>query len=297
MKWKTKFTDLTGCKYPIIMGAFAGLGKPRFAAPVSEAGALGIITSHNYRTLKVFESALEKMEELNKPYGINFTIMPPQLKHSLLAGFDFHKYLDVALKNKFEHLVLVSTSAYKGTQYGKRVKENGKVWLHKCATMKHALSADKYNPDFIVIVGLEGTGFKNEIQNTTLINNTVAKRLLKNASPIAAGGIGDARGFLACLMMGASAVCLGTSLMWTKECPTSNKFKERMIKQDPFDGDFHKKIFHLSTKDSPIYSMAIGLLEKEKEIPTIKEFIEKMILDAEDIVKKIGFTQDEIIFY
>ncbi|NHI94060.1 MAG: nitronate monooxygenase [Candidatus Lokiarchaeota archaeon] len=295
MKWKTKFTDLTGCKYPIIMGAFAGLGKPHFAAPVSEAGALGIITSHNYRTLKVYEAALEKMEELQKPYGINFSIRPPVKEGAFLAGFDFDKYLDVALKNKFEHLVLVSTSAYKGAKYGKRARENGKIWLHKCATMKHALSADKDKPDFIVIVGLEGTGFKNKIQNTTLINNTMAKRLLQNASPIAAGGIGDARGFLSCLMMGASAVCLGTSLMATKECPTSDRFKERMLNQDPFEEEFHKKIFHLTTKDSPIYSMAIGFLDKN--IPTIKEFIEKMISDAEEILKKIGFQQNEIRFY
>ncbi|MHA1766286.1 MAG: NAD(P)H-dependent flavin oxidoreductase [Promethearchaeota archaeon] len=294
MIWKTKFTDLTGCKYPLLMGAFAGLGKPKFAAPVSEAGALGIITSHNYRTLKVYESALEKMEELQKPYGINFSISPPGHAQSFLADINYDKYLDIALKNKFEHLVLVSTSAYKGDRYGKRAQENGKVWLHKCATIKHALSADSYGPDFIVTVGLEGTGFKNKVQNTTLINMTMTKKLFKNASPIAAGGIGDARGFLACLMMGASAVCLGTSLMATKECPTSNRFKQKMLDQDPLDEDFHKKIFHLSTKDSPIYSMAIGLIDK---VVSIKEFIDKMISDAESILKSTGFNQNEIKFY
>jgi len=275
------------------MGAFAGLGKPKFAIPVSKAGCLGIVTSHNYRTLTKYEAALDKMEEIKKPYGINFSIAPPGHERVFLQEKDYQKYLDVALKDKYEHLRLVSTSAYKGSNIGKRVKEAGKVWLHKCATMKHALSIEKYGPDFIVIVGLEGTGFKNKFQNTTLINMTMAKKLFKVSKPIATGGIGDARGFLAGLMMGASAVCLGTSLMITEECPVSDKFKQRMIDQDPFDEEFYPKIFHMSTKDSPIYSMSVGFLDK---IVPVKDFIEKIIIDSEDILKNIGFKDDVIQF-
>ena len=291
MIWKTSFTELVGVKYPIIMGAFAGLGKPKFAIPVSKAGCLGIVTSHNYRTLTKYEAALEKMEETKKPYGINFSIAPPGHERVFLQENQYQKYLDVALKDKFEHLKLVSTSAYKGANIGKRVKEAGKIWLHKCATMKHALSIEKHAPDFIVIVGLEGTGFKNEFQNTTLINMTMAKKLFKVAKPVAAGGVGDAHGFLSCLMMGASAVCLGTSLMITEECPVSDKFKQRMVDQDPFDEQFYPKIFHMSTKDSPIYSMAVGFLDK---VVPVKGFIEKLINDAEKILKEIGF-KDEIL--
>jgi len=275
------------------MGAFAGLGKPEFAIPVSKAGGLGILTSHNYRTLTKYKVALEKMEEMKKPYGINFSIAPPGHQRVLHEEKDYQKYLDIALQDKFEHLKLVSTSAYKGAAIGERVKEAGKVWLHKCATMKHALSIEKYNPDFIVIVGLEGTGFKNKFQNTTLINMTMAKKLFKVAEPIAAGGIGDSHGFLACLIMGASAVCLGTSLMITEECPISDKYKQRMIDQDPFDEEFHPKIFHLSNKDSPIYSMAVGFLDK---IVSVKEFIDKLINDSEKILKEMGFKDDIIKF-
>jgi len=53
MKWKTKFTEMTGVKYPLIMAAFARWGSVDFAAAFSNAGGLGIITSLNI-SLKKF---------------------------------------------------------------------------------------------------------------------------------------------------------------------------------------------------------------------------------------------------
>ena len=49
MIWKTRITQMTKTKFPIIMGALAGLGKGRFAASFSNAGGLGIITALNYK--------------------------------------------------------------------------------------------------------------------------------------------------------------------------------------------------------------------------------------------------------
>jgi enoyl-[acyl-carrier protein] reductase II len=64
MKWTTKITKLTGIKYPVIMGAFAGIGRAKFAAAFSNAGGLGIITALNFSKLKKFKEELELMEEL-----------------------------------------------------------------------------------------------------------------------------------------------------------------------------------------------------------------------------------------
>ena len=49
MIWKTKITPITKTKYPLIMAAFAGLGKTKFASSFSNAGGLGIITALNYK--------------------------------------------------------------------------------------------------------------------------------------------------------------------------------------------------------------------------------------------------------
>lgn len=45
MEWKTRITELFGCKYPILEGAMSGIGKAEFAAAVSNAGAHATITA------------------------------------------------------------------------------------------------------------------------------------------------------------------------------------------------------------------------------------------------------------
>ncbi|MHA1231117.1 MAG: NAD(P)H-dependent flavin oxidoreductase [Candidatus Helarchaeota archaeon] len=289
IKYKTPFTKMTGVEYPIIMGAFAGLGKAEFAAPVSEAGGLGIITAHNFRTLKKFKQELEKMQSLtSKPFGVNFSIGPP-IEHfaRLMKEDDFMPYVEAAIDFGVKTM---TTSAYKAKKIGDRLHEAGCVWIHKCATLTHAISAEKHGADFVVIVGLEGTGFKNPMQNTTLINMTVAKRILKT-NLIAAGGIADARGFLAALMMGASAVCFGTLLMATTECPASESFKiKKLVEMRGYDDeDFYKKIYHLSLRDSPVPSMAVALID---DIVPIKERIGRILVEAEKILRKWGITDD-----
>ena len=276
--------------YPIIMGAFAIIGKAEFAAAFSNAGGLGIITALNFRTSDEFQDEIEKMKKLtDKPYGVNFTVWPPQVRErsgrsqSEESYFDF---VDIALEAGVK---VITTSAYKAAQIGKKVHDAGCVWFHKSATVKHAISAERAGADAVTIVGLEGTGFKNPNQNTTLINMTMARKLIK-IPLIAAGGIGDARGFLAALAMGADAVCFGSAIMATKESPASENWKNQVLHQDIFDEKFYKKIYHLELRDSPIASMAVGHVNKET---TIKEFIDNIVTNAEKILRSWGITGNE----
>ena len=289
IEYKTPFTVKTGIKYPIIMGAFAGLGKASFAAPVSEAGGLGIITAHNFRNVKKFKQELEKMQSLtSNPFGVNFSIGPP-IEHlaQLMKEDDLMPYVEAAIDFGIKTM---TTSAYKAKKIGDRLHEAGCTWIHKCATLMHAKSAEEHGADFIVIVGLEGTGFKNPLQNTTLINMTVANKILKTPI-IAAGGIANARGFLSALMMGASAICLGTLLMATHECPASKRFKlTKLVERTGYDDEeFYKKIYHLSLRDSPVPSMAVALID---DVVSIKERIGKIIDEADIILKKWGISDN-----
>ncbi len=59
---------------------------------------------------------------------------------------------------------------------------------------------------------------------------------------IAAGGIGDARTFLGALALGAEGVMMGTAFMATKECPISDKFKNRMVKAFPDNPHFRTTV-------------------------------------------------------
>lgn len=276
---------MTGVKYPLIMGAFAIIGSADFASAFSNAGGLGIITAINYPKIEDFRAELEHMLLLtDKPFGINFTITPPYLlkKRRGRTQESYLDFLDLAIDMGVK---VFTTSAYRAPKLGTRIKEADCYWFHKCVTMKHAKAAESAGADAITLVGLEGTGFKNPIQNTTLVNITMARKLL-TLPIIAAGGIGDVRGFLGAMAMGADAVCLGSSIIATTESPASKNWKEQILNQDIFNEKYYKKIFHLELKDSPIASMAIGHIE---EVLPLQTFIDNIINESEHILRSWGF--------
>jgi NAD(P)H-dependent flavin oxidoreductase YrpB (nitropropane dioxygenase family) len=291
MIWNTKITRMMKITYPLIMGAFGGWGKAEFASHFSNAGGLGIITALNFPDPQDFKKDLELMKTLTgKPFGVNLSL--PHHKANNNTGQKelkkrYLNYIEIALN---EGCNIFTTSGYKAKFIGDRVHEAGASWIHKCVLLKHAISTEKQGADVVTIVGLEGTGFKSPFTTTTLVNITMAKKLL-NIPIIAAGGIGDARGFLAALFMGAEGVCLGTALMSTNECPVSQRIKEKWLQLDIFNEEFYKKIYHYNTKNFMAPSTAIGHL---KELVPLNTLINKIITKAEDLLKSWGFNNEEI---
>jgi nitronate monooxygenase len=229
MEWKTRVTEILGSKYPIIQGAFGGFGTSAIAAPVSEAGGFGIITASALGTPEKLREDIRRARSItDKPLGINLTIgLCPQID----------EMREVAIE---EGVPVLFTAAYRAADHGERIHEAGLKWIHKVATIKHALAAERHGADAVVIVGLEGAGFKNINQLPTLITITTAVRLLK-IPVIAAGGIGDARGFLGALGMGAEGVYMGTAFMATKECPISDRYKQALVEGQPWDPKFRDR--------------------------------------------------------
>lgn len=269
------------------MAAFAGLGKTKFAAAFSNAGGLGIITALNYE-INSFKKELEKMYSLtDKPFGVNLTVVPPGVRFgdANITNDDYLKYLEVAIDKGVN---IFTTSAYQATYLGDRIREAGCYWFHKCALMRHAISVEKAGANAITLVGMEAAGFKNPYQHTTLVNLTMAKKLL-TIPVIAAGGIGDARGFLGALAMGAEAVCLGTAILTTIESPLSTEMKEKWMNTDIFNEDYHKGLYHLSLGPTRVPSSAIAF---QKKIIPLKVFIESLMNNAEDILKSWGFRKE-----
>ncbi len=290
MIWKTKITEMLGIEYPIVMGAFGGWGKSGFASSFSNAGGLGIIAALNFPETDDFKHDLRKMEELtDKPFGVNLSLPHQSLKDTNEDDKTKKRYLEYVESALNENCKIFTTSGYKASYIGKRIHDAGGYWFHKCVLVKHAISAEKKGADAVTLVGLEGTGFKNPISNTTLVNITMVKKLIK-IPIIAAGGIGDARGFLSALAMGADAVCFGTALMATEECPVPLRIKEKWINLDIFDKEFHKKIFKYNLKNFMAPSTAIG--HRNKIIP-LKLFFQEIITNAENILNSWGFERSE----
>jgi len=274
MKIDNVLTRMLGVQVPIIQGAFGpkGMGTSRIAVPVSEAGGLGILTSISYTGPDEFQQDIrDARARTDKPFAVNFSLLKDR---NFLEAYH-EEYVRIALD---EGIQTIFTSAYDGSVIGRRCKAAGCTWIHKCATLEHAVSTAKKGADAVVIVGLEGTGFKSPLQNTTLINITAARRLT-NVPVIAAGGIGDARGFVAALAMGAAGVYMGTAFMATREFRAADSLKENIIRQDILDPDYRRKIYQAGHSLKP--SLASAVIDS---VPTVKEFMEGIIRDSEEIM-------------
>ena len=296
MGWKTKITDLLGCRYPIIEGAFGGFGKAVLAAPISEAGGFGIIEATALGTAEKLRKDIYKARSMtDKSFGVNL---------SLIGHPNINELRDVAIEEK---VAAIFTSAYKAEEHGKFIKAAGIPWVHKVGTMKHALAAERHGADAVVIVGIEGEGEKAANHLTTLTTVSMATKILK-IPVIASGGIGDGRTFLAALAMGAEGVYMGTVFMATKECPVSERYKQVLVNADPYTPEVRDRVFappppgldeltrkgevyqlvgdakpHSTKRPMPVMggSMAVGAITK---IVTVKELIDNIIQEAEGLL-------------
>lgn len=262
------------------MAAFARYGKIEFAAAYSNAGGLGITTAMSYE-ITDFKKALKKMEDLTaNPIGVNITVNAEGDKEVYL------KYLEVAIN---AGVSVFTTSAYQAPYIGERIHEAGCLWFPKCPLMRHAISAQEAGADAITLMGMESAGNKNPFQHTTLVNLTMGRRLLK-VPLIAAGGLGDARGFLGALAMGADAVCLGTAILTTEEGPILREEKEDRINTDIFTEEYHKSLYHRRFGGTRVPSPSVGF---QNEVIPLRTMIENIINEAEFILKSWGFDKEE----
>lgn len=229
MEWKTRLTELVGIRYPIIQGAFAGFGNSRLAAPVSEAGGLGMITAGALKTPENLRKDIRRARSsTDKPLAVNLSVgMCPRIDQMREVAID-------------EGVPVVETSGFKAAEHGKRLKDAGIIWIHKVATVEHAVSAYEQGADAVVIVGMEGTGFKSirQLPLSTCIPLAVKQ---VHVPVVAGGGLGSGRGLVACLALGAEGVYMGTAFMATRECPIPESHKRKLIEFSPSDPHIRDK--------------------------------------------------------
>lgn len=55
----------------------------------------------------------------------------------------------------------IEGAVYSPDAYVERIKRSGIIWIHKAAIIEHLKRVEKLGTDTVVLVGLEGYGFKN----------------------------------------------------------------------------------------------------------------------------------------
>lgn len=259
---RTDVTKLLEIEYPILQGGMAWVAEHHLATAVSEAGGLGLIGAASASGEWVREQIRKVKERTEKPFGVNIMLMSP--------------YADEVAKVVAEEGVkVVTTGAGNPEKYMKLWKDAGIKVIPVVASVALAKRMERCGADAVVAEGSEAGGHIGE--NTTMV---LVPQIADAVSipVIAAGGIADGRGVAASLMLGASAVQVGTHFVVTKESVVHENYKKCIIKAKDIDS----KVTGRST-GHPIRvlrnQMTKEYLRLEKEGASFEE-LEKLTLGA-----------------
>lgn len=196
------------------------LARAELVAAVSNAGGLGILTSHHFASTTELRDEIRKTRSLTgKPFAVNINLFPAA------RPVKVDEYIDVAIS---EGVRFVETSGRSPEPHMKQLKDGGVTVMHKVTGVRFAQSAERLGVDAICIVGTECGGHPGEEDVTSLV---LVPRVVDSVKVpvVAAGGFADARGLLAALALGAEGILMGTRFMATIECLAHPQIKDWLI--------------------------------------------------------------------
>lgn len=317
--FKTKITEMLGIEYPIIEGGMVRVGTGELAAAVSNAGGLGMISSHDYPSREQLRDEIRKTRSLtDKPFGINIGFWPA------LVDLDRGGLIDTAIE---EGIKVIETSGRIGEDDVKGIRKGNVIHIHKVARLRDARTAERLGADAVAIVGYECGGGAPLEEITTMIQVPQAVDAVK-IPVLAGGGIGDARGFVAALALGAAGVVIGTRFMLTQESMVHQSLKETLVKAQASDtvliqrsirigervikNERAEKVLAMEEKGATLEELlpllaggeaarrawaegdfntiipcgqVIGLIH---DIPTVKEMVDNIIKGAREIIGRLS---------
>jgi len=224
--FRTRFTEMFGVDHPIVQGGMQWVGRAELVAAVSAAGGLGMVTALTQPTPADLAKEIERTRALtDKPFGVNLTILPS------INPPPYDEYRRVIVDSGVS---VVETAGANPEPYLDMFAANGVRVLHKCTSVRHALKAQRVGVDAVSIDGFECAGHPGEDDVPGLVLVPVAADQL-TIPMIASGGIGDARGLVAALALGADGVNMGTRFLCTAESPIDPRIKEAIVAASELD--------------------------------------------------------------
>lgn len=261
------FCQRLGVTTPIFQAPMAGPSTPELAAAVSRAGGLGFFAAgylkpdkfrQNYQEAKELAQGApiavnffaenkicrdvenescyaDELEKLADDLGINVTRdnlrfqEPPSFNEQLesVANFDLPV---VTFVFGLPDRTLLEPLVARGTVVGATV-----------TSVSEALAAVDWGADFLVVQGPEAGGHRAVFEDTKEVHRSATGLITllpmvvdaTELPVVAAGGVFDGRGIAACLLLGASAVQMGTAFLATTESGASPSWKQAILSSQP----------------------------------------------------------------
>src|SRR5262245_14043959 len=197
---RTDFCDLLGIEHPIVAAPMGpDLTGPELVASVSNAGGIGILQAQ-FCPPPVFREEIRRVRALTaKPFGVN-----------LLLHFPVEDQVAICLD---ERVPVLSLFWGDPTPYVGRAHAAGVKVFHQVGSVADARRSAAAGVDVIIAQGVEAGGHvAGEVSTLALVPRVVDAVAPRPVA--AAGGIGDARGVVAVLALGAQAAVLWAPAFW-----------------------------------------------------------------------------------
>jgi nitronate monooxygenase len=324
---KTRFTELFGVKHPIVQGGMQWVGKAELVAATANAGALGFLTALTQPTPDALQKEIARTRDLtDKPFGVNLTILPS------ISPPPYEEYRTAIIE---AGITVVETAGYNPQEHVDHFKQHGLKVIHKCTAVRHALSAERLGVDAVSIDGFECAGHPGEDDIPGLILIPAAAGKLKIpllasggfgdgrglVAALALGADGINMGTRFCVTHEApipmafkqrmienderQTVLIFRTLRNTARV-MKNAVADQVVKIEGQGGATFEDIRGLvagsrgrdaverGDTDDGIWSAGLiqGLINN---IPTVRELVERIILEAETIIKNrlFGLISDD----
>ena len=212
-------TKLLKIKYPLIQGGMANIATGKFAAAISNVGALGIIAAGAMTPEQLEQEIFECKKLTEAPFGVNIMLLS-KYKDELV---------DVVVKNK---VPVVTTGAGNPSSYIDKLKAAGSLTIPVIPSVGLARRMEKAGADAVIAEGTESGGHVGELTTMALVPQVVEAVKIP---VIAAGGIASGKQIVAAFALGACGVQVGTCLLVSEECPIHQNYKDVIIKAKDTD--------------------------------------------------------------
>ncbi|OWV98928.1 2-nitropropane dioxygenase [Rhizobium sp. R72] len=243
-----RILDLFGIELPVVQAPMAGATTAEMVIAVSQAGGLGSLPSAQYSVQQLHEALSRITARTTRSINVNFfSHVPPdadpigQMRwRALLAPYYVELGLDPAapvsgpgrapFDNEFCEVIEEFRPKVVSFHFGlpdrklvDRVKATGAKVLSSATTVAEAVWLEAHGVDAVIAMGFEAGGHRGNFLTQDMTTQVGTLALVPQVVDaikvpvIAAGGIADGRGVAAALMLGASAVQIGTAYLLTPE--------------------------------------------------------------------------------
>ncbi|MFJ1764329.1 NAD(P)H-dependent flavin oxidoreductase [Amycolatopsis sp. NPDC088138] len=213
---RTRLTELTGVRHPVVQTGMGWVAGPRLVSATAEGGGLGILGSATM-TFDELEAAVKEVKSrTSAPFGVNLRA----------DADDAGRRVDLLIR---ENVRVASFALAPKKDMIAKLKDHGVVVVPSVGAARHAEKVASWGADAVVVQGGEGGGHTGGVATTLLLPSVLDA---VDIPVVAAGGFFDGRGLAAALAYGAAGIGMGTRFLLTQESTVPDAVKQAYLARD-----------------------------------------------------------------